>query len=358
MKKSLLALAVLGAFAGSAVAQSSVTLYGIADANFTSQKGNGTRNAIDSGGLNGSRWGLRGTEDMGGGLKANFLLESGFNIDTGLSGQGGRLFGRSAWVGLSGGFGEARIGRHLTPIGAAIDTLSGGLGTKSADIFAVARTIGGTAGSPLDAYRTDNSVNYITPNLFGLTAHLQYSTQVNGAENLNLNKKVGEHYGVNVMYSGGPFAAGVAYLQVTDAVAQTLPSVVGSGKQGVKSLFAFGSFNAGFAKITAAYNEDDYSDLGFAKKPTTYAVGVDVPLGPVVLSGGYGRVKDSKGISGGLSDNADIYTVQVVYNLSKRTALYTFGTGVSNKAGANLGFNNPTNDNTSNQIQVGLRHRF
>jgi general bacterial porin, GBP family len=380
MKKSLLALAVLGAFAGSAVAQSSVTLYGIADANFTSQKGGtNTRNAIDSGGLNGNRWGLRGTEDLGGGLKANFVLESGFTLDNGLGGQStqtnaavpatstspaipavsqARLFGRAAWVGVSGGFGEVRIGRHLTPIGSTIDSVSGGLGTRGADVMPVARTIGGTNGRNLDAYRTDNSVNYITPNLGGLTAHLQYSTQVNGAENVGLNKEVGQHYGVNVMYKGGPVAAGVAYLAVTDAVAQTLPSLAGAGKQKVNSLFAFGSFDARFAKFTLAYNQDDFSDLGNVKDPTTIGIGADVPLGPVVLSAAYAKVKDSKGVSGGASDDADIYTVQAVYDLSKRTALYAFYTGVKNDAGADLGYNSPALGKRSSLLQFGVRHRF
>ena len=129
MNKSVIALAVLGAFAGAAAAQSSVTLYGRADANITYSDrgsildGNSRTSLYDGGansGIGGSRFGLRGVEDLGGGLKAFFLLESGFNIDTGgqenaNSGSAAnpqRLFSRLAYVGLSSSLGEIRLGRQ------------------------------------------------------------------------------------------------------------------------------------------------------------------------------------------------------------------------------------------------------
>ena len=111
MKKTLIAFAALSALAGIAQAQSSVTLYGVADAYLASVKTENkvgavttslTQTKIDSGGHNGSRWGLRGSEDLGGGLKAIFQLESGFNIDTGASAQNGVLFSRQAFVGQIG----------------------------------------------------------------------------------------------------------------------------------------------------------------------------------------------------------------------------------------------------------------
>ncbi len=350
MKKSLLALAVLGAFAGAASAQSSVTLYGVADANFTSQKGgSNTLSSMGSGGLQGSRWGMRGTEDLGGGLKANFALESGYAIDTGSSLQGGRLFGRAAWVGVSGGFGEVRLGRHLTPIGIMTDE-TGPMSTKPGDIMTVAGTLGANS-----AYRTDNSLNYMTPNLGGLTAHLQYSTQVNGSEVAGLNKNVGQHMGLSVMYKGGPIVAGLGYLEIKDTVAEVPPSLVGQGNQKATGLFVFGGYDFGVAAVKLAYNKDD---LKLAKDPTTVGVSVDAPLGPVVLSAAFAMVKDSKGSDAGPSDDANIYTIQAVYSLSKRTALYAFYTGVDNDAGANLGFNSPALDKRSSQIQLGLRHRF
>ncbi|MFN7668199.1 MAG: porin, partial [Burkholderiales bacterium] len=138
MKKSLLAVAVLGAMSGAAFAQvapNNITLYGIVDAGLQNQRVTGTNvdsasvSGLNSGIQSGNRWGLRGSEDLGGGLRANFQLESGFNLDNGALAQGttttvstavastpasvgtatvpsvNRLFGRAAWMGLSGGFG-------------------------------------------------------------------------------------------------------------------------------------------------------------------------------------------------------------------------------------------------------------
>ena len=121
MKKSLLALASLSLFSGVATAQSSVILYGVVDlpieynnhlAPGFNQPGGGSRVGLQTGGgLSGSRWGLRGTEDLGGGTKALFVLESGFGVDDGRSQQGGRLFGRPAYVGMQN---DTR-GRPVTP---------------------------------------------------------------------------------------------------------------------------------------------------------------------------------------------------------------------------------------------------
>ncbi len=118
MKKTLVAIAALAAF-GAASAQSSVTLYGRIDASIGSVKttAGGVTIAdpgvqIRSGAHTGSRWGLKGSEDLGGGLKANFVLEQGFNIDSGTFADATRQFSRQAFVGLSGGFGSLNIGRQ------------------------------------------------------------------------------------------------------------------------------------------------------------------------------------------------------------------------------------------------------
>ena len=128
MKKTLIALAAVAA-TGAAFAQSSVTLYGVADVAVgkTNNAGLGLTSdkfqAIASNVLNNgnSRFGLKGSEDLGGGLKANFNYEGGINIANGAGNtSGGQLFSRAAWVSLSGGFGELRAGRHTVgPLGAA-----------------------------------------------------------------------------------------------------------------------------------------------------------------------------------------------------------------------------------------------
>lgn len=370
MKKSLLALAVLGAFAGAASAQSSVTLYGVADANFTSQKGSkadgGSQrlNGINSGGLQGSRWGLRGTEDLGGGARATFTLESGFNIDQGSSAQGGLLFGRHAWVGVgSAAIGDVRLGRTLTPLGVATDAI-GNLGTKSADIFAVARTLGSgnggqaATGGRIDAYRTDNSITYVSPNWAGLTTQLQYSTRAAGAEVNKPANKFLEHIGFNVGFNAGPVTAGVAYLNISDAVA----NVTGAeGKQKATGALVYAGATFGMFTVRGAYNRDDFKKLGEAKVRQTYGLGADVNLAPVMLSFGYGLAKDNRGSNAAgdaNKDDANIFNVQAVYDLSKRTSLYTFYTYVDNEKASNLGYNGVALGKKSDQLQIGLRHRF
>ena len=120
MKKTLMVAALTGVFATAAHAQSSVTLYGLIDAGITytnNQQGHSNWKAT-SGSVNGSRWGLRGSEDLGGGLKAIFTLENGFSIMNGTNGQGGREFGRQAFVGLSSDqFGAVTLGRQYDSVG-------------------------------------------------------------------------------------------------------------------------------------------------------------------------------------------------------------------------------------------------
>jgi len=194
MKKTWVALAVAGAFAaGAAQAQSSVTLYGIIDVNYMWQAlpttvGTGTSarvqqesfSAINSGHQSGSRWGLRGSEDLGGGLKAIFTIEGGYNPDTGTLGQGGLLFGRQAWAGLQGGWGAVVLGR--------LATFSSGTG--SFDMFGRTdpfltgfglASLGNTFYSA-NALRIDNAIAYQTPTWAGFKAGIGYSTRIAGNE--------------------------------------------------------------------------------------------------------------------------------------------------------------------------------
>ena len=154
MKKSLLALAVLGAFAGVASAQSNVKIYGVVDLGISNDNNGGAAGSVtrmDSGLLNGSRLGFMGTEDLGGGLSANFQLENGFSADTGTLAQGGRLFGRHAWAGIAGGFGAVKLGRQMTPVYANVATY---------DPFVDA--LAGDAGRLFNhsGSRTDNMITY------------------------------------------------------------------------------------------------------------------------------------------------------------------------------------------------------
>ncbi len=181
MKKSLIALALMGAFSGAAFAQSNVTMYGILDVNYTWQEqptvvGTGTAarvqqesvSMIDGSHQSGNRWGVRGTEALGGGLSAIFALEAGFNIDTGTSAQGGRLFGRQAYAGLSGGWGSVVAGRLATfssgtgdfdMIG-RVDPFLTGFGLANA----------GNTFISMNSLRVDNAIAYVSPTFAGFKA--------------------------------------------------------------------------------------------------------------------------------------------------------------------------------------------
>src|SRR5450830_1218998 len=123
MKKSLVVLSVLGSCSYGAQAQTNVTVYGLLDSGVTyvnniatpsasNPRGTGSRMSVDSGDLQQSRFGFKGVEDLGGGMKAMFNLEGGFAVDTGASGQGGLTFGRTSIVGLSGNYGSVQLGRR------------------------------------------------------------------------------------------------------------------------------------------------------------------------------------------------------------------------------------------------------
>jgi GBP family porin len=185
MKRLSLALGAFGTFAGAAYGQSSLTLYGIVDAGITYVSNqapgpaftNGSKNVMASAGnIQGSRWGLKGTEDLGGNLKAIFTLENGFNEYTGTLSQGGREFGRQAFVGLSSATaGTLTFGRQY-------DSVSEYVGTLTANQWA---TIVGA--HPFDndnldnTFRINNSVKYATVNYNGFSADAVYgfSNQAN-----------------------------------------------------------------------------------------------------------------------------------------------------------------------------------
>jgi predicted porin len=330
MKRSLIALAVL-ATSGVAFAQSTVTLYGLADvylgtthAKVTS---NGVseslrRNAVDSGGFNTSRFGLKGSEDLGGGLKANFVLEAGFDISTGAANnyvspynfvaptaanpnglvQTNAIFGRQSWVGVSGGFGEIKLGKMWTPY----DEVKGsGAGAFDANIFAPANAIWVSSTAYQD--RPGNSIYYSTPNLSGFSAAGMYSF----GENKGVNAKAGEIGSLNVQYAGGPVAVALAY-QV-----ERQGNLTGTNPNKVKFTQLNASYDFQVVKLLAAYGNAKNGD----EKANEYQIGVDVPVGgAVTVSTG---IASSKVTGAGADVKSTAFGLAAKYELSKRTFLYT-----------------------------------
>lgn len=352
MKKTLIALAALGTLAGSAFAQSSVTIYGVLDASVESVKGDKTVTRISSDNLATSRLGFKGVEDLGGGLKGKFVLEHNVKVDTGAQGNSARLWDRAAWVGVEGGFGELRLGRQDSSIG----LLAGNtniLGAQAYDDFKIAKTFAG------DVYRrTDNAITYLLPKLAdGLTAELQYSTAVGSSSTAGTEapNDIGRTYGANLQYAAGPFALGLGYIHVkidtANSATNTASTTVDERDEGV---LVFGSYDFGAAKLTAYYNQDDRSTDD--DKRDLYGIKVGVPFGAFTLQAGVSKVKNVDFVK---DADATIVALKGVYTLSKRTAVYALATYVSNDNASRLGIVAPTaNDKNTHGIALGLRHSF
>ena len=209
MKKTFVAVAVLGAFAGSAMA-ADVTLYGKIDLGLQYQHlDNGTTTTDQfketSGQNSGSRFGLKGTEDLGNGMKVGFVLENGFSADDGKMGQGSRLFGREAQMYLTSDYGTLGFGR--------MGGLSSGLGSYNMNSFMAMGTGWGDQASKLSNFglnrdRYDNSIVYRTPSFAGFQVAAQYSFKMDGQE--AVHTRANQRYAaLGATYKNGPFAAGL-----------------------------------------------------------------------------------------------------------------------------------------------------
>src|SRR5258706_441220 len=197
MKKSLLALAVIGAFAGAANAQSSVTLYGLVDTYVESYKAGTISNTrLSAGGLSGPRWGMRGSEDLGGGNSANFTLEGGYNRDNGLLGQGGGLFGRQGFVGLGGGWGSLTLGRQYAPI----FYTQADSDTDGYSSFSQPAHLSNINGNTL---RQDNQIRYTTATLGTFKGMVSYNPGENPSTAPG-GSTVGRMFGANFTVGAGP----------------------------------------------------------------------------------------------------------------------------------------------------------
>jgi predicted porin len=343
MKKTLVAIAALAAV-GAASAQSTVTLYGRLDANFgkSEVKATGTQAgtandpglAVDSGNLSGSRWGMTGTEDLGGGMKAKFQLESGYGVDTGASAQGGLLFGRTAMVGLSGGFGSISLGRQYSLIALGGWAITGGYANYDA-WSAAGATPGafGNAGSiSQDPVRRSNSMLYQTPSMGGLVASFMYAPGENGTPTTS----AGRFTGVGVDYGNGP-------IRLTGQYENTKAAAGGAS---TKHWIVGGSYNLGVAAISASYQR---AEVG-TTEDRGYAIGLSAPLGPVTLALEYAREDTDVGPL--FASKARSLNLRAIYALSKRSDIYAFLTDAKSNTAGNAG----TQD--LSRAYVGIRHSF
>jgi predicted porin len=358
MKKSLLALAVLGALTTAASAQSNVTVYGVVDMGLSLERGSaaGSVNKLTSGIGSGSRLGFKGTEDLGGGLTALFTLENGFLADTGGIAQSGQLFGRQAWVGLGSRFGTVTLGRQYAPhylTTVFADPFSSGFAGDSKNLIQAVGTAGG---------RMDNSVKYATPTVNGFSGEAAYVAGEVAGDN-----SAGRQFGAAVGYAAGPFAVRAAYHNRNNDTA-----LVQSDSTRNSLLAATYDFEV--AKVFAAYgvNKGPFSSplrnannpYNFTVAPTARSitddsndvlVGVTVPVGAGTVMASYIRKDDKTGAN----RDADQWAFGYRYALSKRTTLYTTYARIENDNGAAYTVGNATEGGTGDKtLNIGIRHTF
>ena len=336
MKKSLLALSILGAFSGVAQAQTNVTMYGVVDAGIVRiDDGKAKTTKLDSGIYSGSRLGFKGTEDLGGGLNALFVLETGLNVDTGGFAQSNTPFGRQTFVGLNGGFGTVKLGRQTTfsyVSQAAIDPFGIGLAGDSTKFFA-------------GALRINNTIRYESPNLSGFTAQFSHSFgEVVG------KSSDGSNNAIAAQYTNGPIFISTFY-DVSNNVTSAVPLVT-SNKTKIANIG--GTYDFGVVKTHLMYDrvKDDNN-----KNQRDLLVGATVPFGASSFLVDYIKHTDK----GTTSSDAKQYAIGYTYSMSKRTTLYTSYSRTSNDAGAAFGGISgvPANAGLSyKNFDVGVRHTF
>ena len=344
MKKSLLALAALTAFAGVASAQSSVTLFGIVDLSAVGVKnGSQSQKLLASNQLNSNRLGFRGTEDLGGGLRAGFWLEGAMSNDdgTGAATGGGQNWQRRSTVSLMGGFGEVRLGRDYTPSFWNY-TIFDPFGTNGpGSMLNVVSTLGSGATTLV---RANNTIGYFLPSMGGVYGQVQ----VAAGEGVPGNKYVGGRFG----YAGGPLNVAVAYGKTYHA----------DGLLDQYKDFNVGaSFNLGFMNLISQYSKRDY----LTRDQKTALFGVTVPIGAHTLKASFVKSSGNQGTAAADYD-AKQFAFGYQYDLSKRTALYATYSSLNNDGSAaagsrftiGSGLAMTRGGDTSRGYALGVRHAF
>ena len=375
MKKSLLALALLGAFTASAFAEPSVTLYGRIDTglvythkNLDNTAGSTDTFSMDSGVTTGSRWGLKGSEDIGN-AKVGFVLESDFNSDDGTSGQNNRLFGREAQVNISGAYGTLYAGR-LGSIASDNGTL-GYLSDVSAfpNAFGIVGTQKGSTGTAYDRY--DNTLAYQTPTFGGLQGAIMYSfkgdTKASDSNVANARENSGD--ADRYLAAGLHYKAGKAAVVLTGDMTMYGNDAANYGN--VDNGYSFilgGNYDFGvakaFAKVTYFDNQvnvldsfDLISDSRDLKKAEALKgwgaeLGTNVPAfgGNFLAAVGYRDAKDVD--DGSYKFKRWNAAVGYTYAFSKRTNVYGLAGYAQEKANA------LDRKASGAQVGFGLVHKF
>jgi predicted porin len=367
MKKSLLALAVLGAFAGVAQAQTSVTIYGSFDGGVryqSDQDANGRSKTTMSstGTYNSNRLGFKGVEDLGGGLNAHFTLESAFNTGNGAA-DANRFFGRSAFVGLGGQWGSIDLGRQYT---VAFKTV----GAYDPFNYKYTGIIPTALASISAGTRNDNDIQY-TGTFGPLTARAEYA----------LGERVGGGSGgsaaaVGATFATGPFSVGAAYTKRKPTVDAT--ATIAGQDQDNRHYTVGGAFTFGPGRIAAGYAREEQDRVAGGETTQKNAwVGGSYDITPALgLTAAYYHTKaDGFGVGANNSGKRGLFIVGATYALSKRTNFYAdvdytkYKDGLASGAtaanlsglsgsGSQLGLASAANQDRQVGVSVGINHLF
>ena len=390
MNKQVFALAVstalsatsLAVFSLPAFAQTSVTLYGVLDEgiNYTNNVGHGHVYELASGFAQGSRWGLKGAEELGGGLKAIFQLENGFDVSSGRLNQGGRMFGRQAFVGLSSEpYGTLTFGRQYDSV---------------VDYLAQTTANGNWAGSlfshPYDndntdnSFRLDNSVKYTSPSISGFQfgGVYSFSNDTGFANN--------RAYSFGGQYTYGGLLVAAAYLQADNpgngsngAITANDASFIAARMRvfGGGITYTFGPATAGFVYTNSNYL--DPTGNGFlgvtplvppgvllnSLKYQNFEVNGKYQISPILFVGAQYvyTIETYDASNGGVKPKIHSFGLMADYNLSKRTDVYIQGEyqQVTGDATFSIlddaftpGTQSPSSTSKQVVVRAAIRHKF
>tara|TARA_B100001105_G_C22400378_1_gene449090 strand:+ start:2297 stop:3403 length:1107 start_codon:yes stop_codon:yes gene_type:complete len=332
LMKQLLVASIVAATGSMAYAQSSVTIFGIIDTNVRWTDNNGTRlTEMSNSGLATSRLGFRGVEDLGGGLKAGFWLESAVNSDDGTS-NATRFWHRRATVSLLGDFGEIRLGRDLVP------TFNGWLDFETFGTVGVGSLLNlyTTVGAPVDTLvRADNMVSYFLPsNLGGFYGQLSVAAG---------EGTVGKKYmGARGGYKTQTFNVGGFYGETES-----------TGDDKFKTGGIAANYDFGLFTLQGIVSENKFRSA----KERHYTFSGFAPFGQGTIRASYTKVQGKGTLDG---NDADQFAVGYVHNLSKRTALYGTYALIKNDGNADyrVGGRASALGDDSQGLEVGIRHTF
>lgn len=361
MRRTVISLA-LASLAGAAAAQSSVTIFGVIDATLAFGRatgpGSADRTQLTNSGLNSSRLGFRGREDLGGGSYASFWLEAGVINDdgrgaasntnnqasggppAGVNGGQGLSFNRRSFVTYGGNWGEIRLGREYTPqfwTHILFDPF-GGVGVGTTQTFTSIIT-GITTGT---AVRASNSMTYLLPQgLGGFYGHAMYYLGEN-PKNGAANEDDGTGAGIRVGFAKGPFDIALAVSRTDYATGDTRQNNLGA------------SYDFGVAKLMTIVGRDKIGAL----RGKSALIGAVIPLGAHEIHTSYSTYRTSAAGT----PRSDKVAIGYQYNLSKRTAVYTTYAALRNRGGAAQALNGSVVGAGGNQrstgLDIGLRHAF